>query len=340
MNGLIRRIRHRREADPEERPFGALADPAAASPPAGSKSGTSLSAGGGLWPTTEGTGITPGLGHAPSSADATGAASVSPAGLVATEYRDVPAGLDPGDLARQTGARRRGRARRRARYLARAREVLLRDLGGLVYEIERSPVAHEDASRHEELVHGKVQRLRTLDAEVGELRAELGEPAGPTVVREPGVGGTCQNCGELHSSEAHFCSACGVPITRAAAREVERRRASGAGGWPLVDPAPVTPTAATEPALAGEAPVQEAVVRPTDPAGSATPVATEDITPVAAPPVQDLSARAGHGAEPVAVDAPSAAPTSEEPPAPHANGHGESGRGVDPEPLGARRITP
>ena len=48
------------------------------------------------------------------------------------------------------------------------------------------------------------------------LETELGTPRGETVLREPGVGGTCPRCGELHASDARFCSSCGLDLTAAA----------------------------------------------------------------------------------------------------------------------------
>ena len=32
------------------------------------------------------------------------------------------------------------------------------------------------------------------------------------MLREPGIGGTCPECGELHASDAHYCSRCGEPL--------------------------------------------------------------------------------------------------------------------------------
>ncbi|HZB75989.1 MAG TPA: hypothetical protein VE526_07180, partial [Solirubrobacteraceae bacterium] len=48
-----------------------------------------------------------------------------------------PAGLDPAEADARPLAGRRARLRRRLRYLRRARELMLRDLGGLVFEIHR-----------------------------------------------------------------------------------------------------------------------------------------------------------------------------------------------------------
>jgi hypothetical protein len=118
----------------------------------------------------------------------------------------LPAGVAEEDLERRRMTGRRGKLRRRARYLRRARELALRDLGGLVYESRR---------RNQfggALIDEKVKRLAAIDAELRELEAALGTPAGQTVLREPGVGGTCPRCGELHASDARFCAACGLEL--------------------------------------------------------------------------------------------------------------------------------
>jgi len=141
----------------------------------------------------------PAHGSAPSAAP-------SPA-----DGKPLPAGVSPEDLERRKGAGRRGRLRRRARFLRRARELALRDLGGLVYE------AHRRERDGGGLVREKVQHLAMLDEELRGLEAELGTPRAETVVREPGVGGTCRRCGELHASDARFCSRCGLDLTAAPA---------------------------------------------------------------------------------------------------------------------------
>jgi len=164
---------------------------------------------------------------------------------------DLPAGLDADALARGADVRRRGRARRRLRFLERAREVLLRDLGGLVLEMHRAG----EAGRHDDLVAGKVARLLAVDAEARELAGVLGQGPGDVVLRIPGIGGTCPNCGELHASEARFCSRCGRPLSAGAP----------AGDSPTITPGDASPvrgattpddaTGARAPAVAAEDPV-------------------------------------------------------------------------------------
>jgi hypothetical protein len=163
----------------------------------------------------------------------------------------LPAGIAPEDLERRTAAGRRGKLRRRARFLRRARELALRDLGGLVYEARRRD---QDGG---ELVQQKVQHLGVIDEELRWIETELGSPRGETVLREPGIGGTCQRCGELHASDARFCSRCGLDLTAAPA-EAETP-APAAEAPPAETPAPdatqagngrTTATAHPEPAAA------------------------------------------------------------------------------------------
>jgi hypothetical protein len=123
---------------------------------------------------------------------------------------NTPAGIDPAEAPLRPPAGRRSRLRRRLRYLRRARELMLRDLGGLLYEVHRSGGGRIEA--HATVVRAKVQRIAGLDAEAHALEAALAAPRSETVVFEPGVGGTCPTCGELYSSDAHYCSNCGAPV--------------------------------------------------------------------------------------------------------------------------------
>jgi hypothetical protein len=142
-------------------------------------------------------------------------------------YRDLPAGLDPDELRREIDTKRRGRVRRRLRYLERARHLLLRDLGGLVYELQRSGGRPEG---EQALVDAKVRRLLGLDAEARGLRDLLGSEPGETVLREPGIGGACPRCGELFASEANFCASCGLPVSERARRRAQALAAAGECG--------------------------------------------------------------------------------------------------------------
>jgi hypothetical protein len=179
------------------------------------------------------------------------------------EMHDLPAGLEVEELrSPRPATERRSRLRRRTRYLRRVRELLLRDLGGLVYEIHRA--SGGDRAHHESLVRAKAQRLAALDAELYALEGRLGAEHPENVLREPGVGGTCPSCGELHASDARFCSACGTPLSERAAGDAEEAAPAPE------EPAPSEPPA-EEPATASEAPT---VVQPPDepaPADEARP---------------------------------------------------------------------
>ena len=130
---------------------------------------------------------------------------------------DLPAGLDPDELAAvpPTSARR-SKLRRRADYLRGARELLLRDLGGFVKELHRT--AH-DVEHAAQLREAKLARLGRVDAELRTLELVLDDVRRQVVVSEPGVGGECPHCGELYASVAHYCSNCGLPMTEARERQ-------------------------------------------------------------------------------------------------------------------------
>src|SRR5689334_14113150 len=102
----------------------------------------------------------------------------------------------------------------------------------------------------------------TAETGVGDPTAEqatqvlpaTGEPPERTVVREPGIGGLCPECGEMHASDAHFCSRCGAPLDAKA--RAKRDAAVQAAAAPASEPAPASvlwaggpaPRAAEEPA--------------------------------------------------------------------------------------------
>ncbi len=135
--------------------------------------------------------------------------------------RDLPAGLDADRLEQPLGeGARRGATRRRVRFLHAAREVLLRDLGGFSYEVHRAAGASHGG--HREIIERKAGRLAAIDEElrVHEAALGIGGPAA-TVVREPGIGGTCPACGELHGSDASWCAYCGTPLTERARKHAE-----------------------------------------------------------------------------------------------------------------------
>jgi hypothetical protein len=225
MNGPLRRLNRRRAATADESP---PTTSAASEPVDGSAT----------QPTAE-----MGAAGVPESGDATAVAGPAD-GLTDEERarqeerlrrdRDLPAGLDAAALERRSaGAGRRGAARRRIRHLRGVREILLRDLGGFVYEVHRTAGGHQH-SGHRDILETKASRLAAIDAELRELEASLGiqATAGTTLVREPGIGGECPTCGELHASDAGYCARCGTALSERARRsradDVEREIAARA----------------------------------------------------------------------------------------------------------------
>jgi hypothetical protein len=93
--------------------------------------------------------------------------------------------------------------RRRIRYLRRARELGLRDLGGLMFDQYRF------RSPNQELLAAKLAALHALDSERRALEHILGERRDFDDLREPGIA-ACPQCGALHSSDAKFCEVCGT----------------------------------------------------------------------------------------------------------------------------------
>ncbi|MEZ5121245.1 MAG: zinc ribbon domain-containing protein [Solirubrobacterales bacterium] len=132
----------------------------------------------------------------------------------------------------------RGRMRRRLRFVRRAREVALRDLGGLVFDLHRF-----GRDRHD-LVDQKLAALGALDAEMRALGQALDDPDDVTVLREPGLAG-CPRCGALHASDARFCSTCGLPVGKGASLPAGPTYAGPA-------PNPDAPGAAQEPPASGD----------------------------------------------------------------------------------------
>jgi hypothetical protein len=136
--------------------------------------------------------------------------------VVAETGLDIPAGTDLDKLVGPVpSTRRRGKLRRRLRHLRGVREVLLRDLGGMVFQVHRASRDGDEAVRP--VVDEKLARLAAVDRELRDLEAILDDRRG-LVVREPGISGTCPNCGELFGSEARFCWACGTPVAPGAMR--------------------------------------------------------------------------------------------------------------------------
>lgn len=169
--------------------------------------------------------------------------------------RDLPAGVDPGELSAAPASARRGKLRRRLRYLRHVRELLLRDLGGFTYEVHRT-AGGAPQEPHRRLAAAKAERISKLDEEVLALESRLGEPHADGVLREPGIGGTCPHCGELHASDAHYCSRCGEPLDEKA----RARRAAAVAPAPAPEavPQPASVLWAGGPRSAPEPPEEEA----------------------------------------------------------------------------------
>jgi hypothetical protein len=123
------------------------------------------------------------------------------------ETEDAPESLTAEEeVPDRPGFRDRARVRRRARYLRKVHEVQLRDLGGLVFDLTRFGRDRPD------LVQEKIASLERTHAELQSLEATLGAPVDVTELREPGLGGTCPTCGELHGSADRFCAHCGQDL--------------------------------------------------------------------------------------------------------------------------------
>jgi hypothetical protein len=215
----------------------------------------------------------------------------------------LPAGSDLDQLVGAPPAtRRRSRLRKRLRHLRQVREVLLRDLGGLVYELHRSAVTGDTGHSH--VVRVKLQRLDAVTTELHALEDALGDRRG-MVLREPGIGGTCPTCGELFGSDARFCWACGTPVAPGARRLL-------AAAPPDSIPALAAAAAAPEPA-----PPAAPVPPPPEPAPHVQPDPTP-VEPIPGPgePVPGLK-------DLQHPPPPDDAPTAPQPPAPHIEGSGE-----------------
>ena len=111
------------------------------------------------------------------------------------------------DAAASLRLRDRGRLRRRLHFLRRARELQLRDLGGLVFDLYRF------GQQRDPLVRAKLDTVISTDRELRDLAEVLADPRTARDVRRPSVGGACPSCDALYPSDASFCSACGLALT-------------------------------------------------------------------------------------------------------------------------------
>ncbi len=251
---------------------------------------------------------------APADAEAEAATTDQPtaSGPQRLPVRDLPAGLDPGELTfAPPGSARRGKLRRRLRYLDHVRELLLRDLGGFTYEVHRTAGGTPEEG-HRKLAEAKANRIAALDAEVGAIEAQLGATHADTVLREPGIGGTCPECGELHASDARFCARCGLPLDAKARAQREASIAAAAQPTPEPQPASVLWAGGPRPAAGREAEekAQESEVTSRWLLGRDEPTTADR----AAQPDEPAEPGEPGDDKPVAADAPAA---TGEPAAPH-----------------------
>ena len=113
----------------------------------------------------------------------------------------------PPARSRRAGRRAEPSARRgnsaAAPTSSRRAELLLRDLGGFDYELQRTAhgVEHEAHRRLRETKLRAWRGRRRTDV----LEVRLDDVRRQVMVREPGVGGECPHCSELYASAAHYC---------------------------------------------------------------------------------------------------------------------------------------
>jgi len=115
-----------------------------------------------------------------------------------------------GEASGTQSRRERGRLRRRVRHVRRLRELQLRDLGGLVFDLYRF------GEQRDPLVRQKLDAVLATDREVRQLDRLLDERRSLREVRQPGLK-ACPECGALLESVARFCSDCGTEQGRRAA---------------------------------------------------------------------------------------------------------------------------
>jgi hypothetical protein len=194
--------------------------------------------------------------------------------------REVDGGQGIPEEPAAPGFGERGRMRRRLRFLRKARELAYRDLGGLVFEMQRL------GERHDELAAAKLATLAAIDTELRALEGALADRRPLTVLRESGIA-ACPRCAAIHGSEDRFCPSCGLPM----GRRVDR---------PIATAAPTSP--------AGRA-VGGAPAGPTPMTAAAPPVASPAPPPPApqpppTPPVPVAPAAAGQPSQPATDDRP------------------------------------
>jgi hypothetical protein len=130
--------------------------------------------------------------------------------------RESPDGSHGGALQDRLRAfRERGRLRRRLRFLRRRRELALRDLGGLSFELARL------GRKNDELVADKIAELGRISDELRGLETALREHHAVEELRLAGIGGACPRCGAIHGSADRFCASCGLDLGRPGDGEIK-----------------------------------------------------------------------------------------------------------------------
>lgn len=264
MTGLKQRILGRRSASPP-----AVEGPSPADPPASAADASAPAPPPSLFGSSEApAGVTPDdvptISHTTASGAMTPPETQAPAAEPGAEEAGAPAGAEP-EPAGAPGFRERGRMRRRLRYLRRAHELGLRDLGGLVFDLRRFRRQRFD------LVEAKLQTLTLVDREMRAIEAALDDRRPVVELREAGIA-SCPRCGGLTASDANFCANCGLQI----------------GDAPPVVTAPNAPTApavASAPAApAAPAPAAPAAPTPQPPSAPAVSASTAGSTPLSSAP--------------------------------------------------------
>jgi hypothetical protein len=136
-------------------------------------------------------------------------ASAAPDPAAAQPTTVQPAAGVPGEAPpepRRPGFRERGQLRRRLRYLRKLRELQVRDLGGLVFDLRRFERKRDD------LVAQKIDQIRACDDELRAIEVAIEERRDLRDVREPGIGGTCPRCFAIYGSTDRFCGNCGAAL--------------------------------------------------------------------------------------------------------------------------------
>lgn len=219
MSGMFERIA-RRNADRPDEPAGEPATEAAAGEPVVDA------------PTEQNAPVVPDAAEQPTTLQA----SVPP---LAAQPGEQPAPqAAAAETHRRPGFRARGRMRRRLRYLRKLRELQVRDLGGLVFDLRRFERKRDD------LVAQKIDHIRACDDELRALERALEERRDLSDVREPGIGGTCPRCFAVFGSADRFCANCGVALGRAAQGPAQVAPVAPAPAPAAPEVTPQTPAAA------------------------------------------------------------------------------------------------